>query len=100
VVQYVLSLSGRAQDPAAAERGREIFMDQCAACHGEDGKGMREVGAPNLTDDIWLYGGEPEQIRAQIWKPRHGVMPAWAGRLSEEAIKMVTIHVHNLGGGE
>ncbi len=100
VVQYVLTLSGREADPAAAERGREIFLEQCAACHGDNGKGMREVGAPNLTDDIWLYGGEPEQIRAQISKPRHGVMPAWDSRLSEESLKMVTIYVHQLGGGE
>ncbi len=100
VVQYVLSLSGRATDEAAARRGGEIFQEQCAACHGEDGRGMREVGAPDLADDIWLYGGEPEQIRAQIWKPRHGVMPAWAGRLPEESLKMVAIYVHQLGGGE
>ncbi|GBD44571.1 Cbb3-type cytochrome c oxidase subunit CcoP [bacterium HR40] len=100
VVQYVLSLSGRASDAEAAGRGQTIFVEQCAACHGEDGRGMRETGAPNLTDAIWLYGGEPEQIRAQIERPRHGVMPAWSGRLKDEVIKMVTVYVHNLGGGE
>lgn len=100
VVQYVLSLSGRATDPEAATRGQEVFLDNCAACHGEDGKGMREVGAPNLTDEIWLYGGEPEQIRAQIERPRHGVMPPWNARLADEVVKMVTVYVHNLGGGE
>lgn len=100
VVQYVLSLSGRATDADAAQRGQEIFLEQCAACHGEDGKGMREVGAPNLTDAIWLYGGEPEQIRAQIERPRHGVMPPWNTRLADDVIKMLTVYVHNLGGGE
>ncbi len=100
VVQYVLSLSGRAEDAEAAARGAEVFAEQCAACHGDDGRGMKEVGAPNLTDGIWLYGGEPDQIRAQIARPRHGVMPAWQGRLKDEVVKMVTIYVHNLGGGE
>ncbi len=100
VVQYVLSLSGRAEDGEAAARGSEVFAEQCAACHGDDGRGMKELGAPNLTDGIWLYGGEPQDIRAQILKPRHGVMPAWQTRLEDEVIKMVTIYVHNLGGGE
>jgi cytochrome c oxidase cbb3-type subunit 3 len=100
VVQYVLSFSNRATDAEAAERGQGIFLEQCAACHGEDGKGMREVGAPNLTDSIWLYGGEPQQIRSQIERPRHGVMPPWNTRLADEVIKMVTVYVHNLGGGE
>ncbi|GBD41999.1 Cbb3-type cytochrome c oxidase subunit CcoP [bacterium HR39] len=100
VAQYVLSLSGRATDEEAAGRGAEVFAQQCAACHGEDGKGMREVGAPNLTDSIWLYGGEFEDIVRQVTWPRHGVMPAWGGRLPEESIKMVTIYVHQLGGGE
>ncbi len=100
VVQYVLSFSNRATDAEAVARGQEIFLEQCAACHGEDGRGMREVGAPNLTDSIWLYGGEREQIRAQIERPRHGVMPAWNARLADDVIKMVTVYVHNLGGGE
>lgn len=100
VVQYVLSFSGRASDTEAAARGEAIFLEQCAACHGEDGRGTREVGAPNLTDAIWLYGGEPEQIRAQIERPRHGVMPPWNTRLADQVIKMVTVYVHNLGGGE
>ena len=100
VVQYVLSLSGRAEDAEAASRGSEVFAEQCAACHGANGRGMKELGAPNLTDGIWLYGGEPEDIRAQILRPRHGVMPAWETRLEDEVIKMVTIYVHNLGGGE
>ncbi len=100
VVQYVLSLSGRVEDAAAAARGEEIFAEQCAACHGVDGRGVAEIGAPDLADGIWLYGGEPKDIRAQIAQPRHGVMPGWEGRLGDEFVKMVTIYVHNLGGGE
>ncbi len=100
VASYVLSLSGQASDPEAAARGAALFAEQCVACHGDDGRGIREVGAPNLTDAIWLYGSSPEAVQAQIADPRHGVMPAWAGRLSEEALKMVAIYVHALGGGE
>jgi cytochrome c oxidase cbb3-type subunit 3 len=69
-------------------------------CHGEDGKGMPEVGAPNLTDDIWLFGGSKDAIVAQITKPRQGVMPAWAGRLDDASIKEAAIYVHSLGGGQ
>lgn len=61
---------------------------------------MTAVGAPRLNDAIWLYGGKPEQIEAQIWRPRHGVMPPWQGRLSDETIKMLTVYVHSLGGGQ
>jgi cytochrome c oxidase cbb3-type subunit 3 len=100
VAQYVLSLSGRAEDAAAAERGSAVFVEQCVACHGEQGQGMAELGAPNLTDDIWLYGGSAEAITAQITNPKQGVMPTWDGRLSETAIKMATVYVHSLGGGQ
>ncbi len=97
VADYVLSLSGSG---AANEEGAEIFEEQCAACHGEDGKGLPEVGGPNLSDDIWLYGGTKDAIVAQITKPRHGVMPAWVDRLNDATIKQVTIYVHSLGGGQ
>jgi cytochrome c oxidase cbb3-type subunit 3 len=100
VAQYVLSLSGRAEDAAAAERGSAVFVEQCALCHGEQGQGMAELGAPNLTDDIWLYGGSAEAITAQVTNPKQGVMPTWDGRLSETAIKMATVYVHSLGGGQ
>lgn len=98
VADYVISLS----NPAAAKsaKGAEIFAEQCAACHGPDGKGMLEVGAPNLTDKIWLYGGDKIAIVKQISNPQMGVMPVWAGRLSPEAIKMAAIYVHSLGGGK
>ena len=100
VAQFVLSLTNRAADAAAAERGATVFADNCAACHGETGGGMAELGAPSLNDDIWLFGGEPEDILAQVRSPRHGVMPAWEGRLDDAAIKMATVYVHSLGGGQ
>ena len=84
VTQYVLSLSGQADDQAAADRGAAIFTENCAACHGEDGGGMQEMGAPSLKDAIWLYGSEPAQIAAQIYRPRLGVMPTWQGRLDDD----------------
>ena len=97
--QYVMSLSGRATDAAAAERGKAIFAENCAACHGEDGKGNPEMGAPNLTDQIWLYGGNEADIEKTIETGRGGVMPAWAGRLDPVTIKMLAVYVHSLGGG-
>lgn len=100
VTQYVLSLSGKATDEAAAGRGEAVFAEQCVACHAEKGVGNREMGAPGLADAIWLYGGDAKAIQAQIWNPRHGVMPAWAGRLDALAIKKLVLYVHSLGGGE
>jgi cytochrome c oxidase cbb3-type subunit 3 len=100
VAEYVLSLSGGAEDEAAVERGATIFAEQCAACHGENGEGMAELGAPALNDQIWLYGGTKEAVVQQIHRPQHGVMPAWAGRLDPETIKALTVYVHSLGGGQ
>lgn len=97
---FVTSLSGKQADAAAAERGKLAFVENCAACHGEEGKGNLELGAPNLTDAIWLYGGDAATITAQIGKPRHGVMPAWQGRLTDAQIKMLAVYVHSLGGGQ
>ncbi len=100
VAEYVLSLSGGEHDAAAAERGKTIFADNCAACHGEDGKGNKELGAPNLTDAIWLYGSSKTNIVKSIETGRGGVMPAWSGRLSENTIKKLAVYVHSLGGGQ
>ena len=100
VAEYVLSLSGRAKDEAAVARGREIFAEQCASCHGEDGKGNVELGAPNLTDAIWLYGDSKEAIMASISTGRGGQMPAWEGRLDPVTIKALAVYVHSLGGGQ
>ena len=100
VVEYVLSLSGTATDPAAASRGEEIFVEQCTACHGEDGTGIQELGAPNLTDGIWLYGGDKADVMETVTNSRSGMMPAWAGRLDETTIKQLAVYVHSLGGGQ
>jgi cytochrome c oxidase cbb3-type subunit 3 len=97
VADHVLSLSGKARDNAA---GAQLFADNCAVCHGADGRGSRIVGAPNLADAIWLYGGSRDQVTQQIMNGRNGVMPAWGSRLDPVTIKMLAAYVHSLGGGE
>jgi cytochrome c oxidase cbb3-type subunit 3 len=98
--EYVLSLSGQSKDAAAAERGSKIFAEQCTACHGEKGTGNQELGAPNLTDAIWLYGGRKGDIEQSITTGRGGKMPAWSLRLDPSTIKSVALYVHSLGGGK
>jgi cytochrome c oxidase cbb3-type subunit III len=100
VAEFVLSLSGKSTDAAAAAKGRVVFAEQCATCHAPDGKGKQEFGAPNLTDDIWLYGGSRQAIVESIRTGRGGVMPAWAGRLEPVTIKALAVYVHSLGGGK
>lgn len=100
VTQHVLSLTHRETDAEAAGRGAAVFADNCVSCHGEQGEGMQELGGPALNDAIWMYGSEPAQISAQIWHPRLGVMPNWQGRLDDTTIKMLTVYVHGLGGGQ
>ncbi|HUG61274.1 MAG TPA: c-type cytochrome, partial [Methylomirabilota bacterium] len=100
VAEYVLSLSGADHDAAAVDEGAAVYADYCAACHGETGGGDRELGAPALNDAIWLYGSDRAAILEQIEQPRHGVMPAWIGRLDETVIKQLSLYVHSLGGGE
>nr|WP_244487971.1 cytochrome-c oxidase, cbb3-type subunit III [Aureimonas sp. Leaf454] len=97
VTRHVLSLS-KASPPDAA--GAQIFTENCAACHGDGGEGNREVGAPRLSDAVWLYSSEPAAIRAQINAPRHGAMPAWGQRLDAATVKQLAIYVHARGGGE
>jgi cytochrome c oxidase cbb3-type subunit III len=100
VAEYVLQISGQEHNAAAATRGAETFAAQCSACHGATGQGDRSQGAPNLTDRIWLFGGDRASIVAQINNGRGGVMPNWQGKLDEGTIRALAIYVHGLGGGE
>ncbi|AOL94142.1 cytochrome-c oxidase, cbb3-type subunit III [Porphyrobacter sp. LM 6] len=94
---HVLSLSGKAK---ASPAGAQLFADNCAACHGAGGEGMAAMGAPALNDAIWLFGGTEAEVTKQIRAPRHGVMPAWQGRLDPVTIKMLAAYVHSRGGGQ
>ncbi len=100
VTQYVLQLAQKEHEQSAAARGKDLYVTNCASCHGEAGEGVREFGGPKLGDALWLYGGTAEEIAAQIIKPKHGVMPPWGDRLGEAAVKQLTLYVHSLGGGE
>ena len=80
--------------------GAKVFADSCAACHGDDGSGNRDHGAPNLTDQVWLYGTSARDIIEGIVNGRGGVMPPWLGRLDDATIKALAVYVHSLGGGE
>lgn len=100
LAQYVLQLGDLDHDRAAAARGEPLYVDNCAACHGDTGAGDRELGAPRLADAIWLFAGDDEAIEKQISAPAHGVMPAWGQRLDATTIKELAIYVHALGGGE
>ncbi|MEM6603652.1 MAG: cytochrome-c oxidase, cbb3-type subunit III [Pseudomonadota bacterium] len=98
VATFVYNAShGKATD----EKGSMLFQENCAACHGADGRGLREIGAPNLMDQVWLYGGKSvHEIAGQIRVPKHGMMPHWEGRLDPQTIRQLAIYVHALGGGE
>jgi len=101
VADYARSLSGLSTEPGVdLKLGQKVFADNCAVCHGEAGKGNREVGAPNLTDKIWLYGSDKATIVQGIQAGRGGVMPVWEGRLSEPVIKALAVYVYGFGGGE
>lgn len=106
VAQHVLAISGQEHDAALAGAGAPLFADNCASCHGDAGTGMREMGAPDLTDAVWLYGGSPERIEETVRFARFGVMPAWSEEfrpqsgLTKAEINAVATYVHGLGGGE
>ncbi len=97
---YVRAVSRQQPANAAARRGSALFATNCAACHGTDAKGDRAFGAPNLTDAIWLYGGDTASIRKSINDARFGVMPRWGEKLDAPTVKMLAAYVHSLGGGE
>ncbi len=101
LVQYVLNISGQKSDSQSASRGAVLFADNCASCHGDNAKGSQEVGAPDLTDKEWIYGGDKKTIRETIWNGRAGIMPNWNARLSDAQIAALSYYVHSgLGGGE
>ncbi|MAQ84404.1 cytochrome-c oxidase, cbb3-type subunit III [Psychromarinibacter halotolerans] len=106
VVQYVRQISGQDHDAALATSGEQVFAEQCAACHMDDGTGDTALGAPNLTDAIWLYGGDVASITETVTNARFGVMPAWSQEyrsafgLTDSEINAVAAYVHQLGGGQ
>jgi cytochrome c oxidase cbb3-type subunit 3 len=96
VAHYVLSLSGRDEvDAEAAARGKELYSN-CAACHGQDGKGNELFGAPNLTDNIWLYGGTLQRVKHTIRNGRNGVMPAHEDLLGEQKVHILSAYIYSL----
>jgi cytochrome c oxidase cbb3-type subunit III len=97
---FVRTVSGQRRADASARRGAALFADNCAACHGIEAKGDRALGAPDLTDAIWLYGGDDRSIATSIANSRAGVMPRWAHRLDPVTVKMLAAYVYSLGGGE
>jgi cytochrome c oxidase cbb3-type subunit 3 len=101
VADYVRSLSGLPTDKMAdLKAGAKVYADNCAACHGDKGQGMQELGAPNLSDKIWLFGSDKVTIMEGLHNGRGGVMPTWHGRLDDTTIKALTLYVHSLGGDQ
>ena len=96
VAHYVMQISGRTHDGLRANRGKEVFQTNCVACHGPDGKGNQALGAPNLTDNIWLYGGGESTLIDTIGNGRNGVMPAWGEFLGPEKTHLVAGYVYSL----
>jgi cytochrome c oxidase cbb3-type subunit III len=101
VANYVRSLSGLStRSGVDLAAGKAVFTEQCTVCHGDDAKGNQELGSPNLTDKIWLYGSDEAALIETLTNGRGGVMPAWAGRLDPATIKVMAVYVHSLGGGK
>jgi cytochrome c oxidase cbb3-type subunit 3 len=98
VVAYVRSLSGATGDQAKLSAGQEVFASNCASCHGEDAKGNRELGAPDLTDNHWIYGGDLQTVYSTVYAGRQGHMPNWGSRLAPADLKILTLYVHSLRG--
>ena len=99
VASHVAATSG-IEGGSFTDEGALLYAENCASCHGETGEGITELGGPSLNDQVWLYEGSLEAIKAQIDSPRHGVMPAWGERLGDIAVKQLAIYVHGLGGGQ
>lgn len=100
LTEYVVNLSHRPADAAAVARAAPLFEAQCSACHGPQGLGNQQLGAPNLTDADWLFGSDRASIRGQIYAGNGGVMPTWGGRLSPETIKALSVYIHSNAGGQ
>lgn len=99
LAEYTLSLSGQEADAAAAARGKNEF-GQCTECHGPEGMGYKPYGGPDLTDDVWLYGGDRSSIMASIAGGRMGRCPAWVGKLDAATIKSLAVHIwRKIGDG-
>lgn len=99
VAQYVLSLSGRTVDAGVAEQGKAIFMERCAMCHGAEGRGNTILGAPNLADAVWIYGGSPERVTESIARGRQNTMPAHGEFLGAAKVHLLAAYVYSLTQG-
>jgi cytochrome c oxidase cbb3-type subunit 3 len=99
VARHVAALSGL-EGGLVNDEGAQLFTENCASCHGANAEGLAELGGPSLNDQIWLYQGTIDALKAQIAAPRHGVMPAWGDRLGDTAVKELAVYVHGLGGGQ
>ncbi|PWB83368.1 MAG: cytochrome C oxidase Cbb3, partial [Methylocystaceae bacterium] len=99
VADHVRTL-GKLPGAKSDAKGAKIFDDNCSVCHGVDGKGNKDMGAPDLTDAIWLFGSDKASIVNRIANGGGGVMPAWKNRLDETTVKALTVYVHSLGGGQ
>ena len=100
VVAYLQKLSGQQHDAGLATEGEQLFLTTgCVGCHGMDGKGMTAVGAPNLTDDVWLYGGDLDTIRTTVVHGRMGQMPAFQDKLGEQRVRLLAAYVLRMSGG-
>jgi len=100
VTAYVSSLSGTEGPREVHDAGAILFADNCASCHGDGGKGSTDLGAPNLTDAFWIYGGDETSLLKTVYGGRHGWMPSWEGRLGLAERKILTIHIQDLGEGQ
>jgi cytochrome c oxidase cbb3-type subunit III len=100
VVAYVQTLGGQQADATKAAAGQVHFQALCSACHGMDGKGNPLLGAPDLTDATWLYGGDAATIKQTVMNGRNGQMPAWGDKLGEQRVKLLTAYVTKLAAGK